>query len=98
MADLTYSVDALASLGRSMKRLAHDIRDDGDVAHVDIAHLSHPRVVMALIDFGDDWDDKRDSLAKHLDSVGGLAAESADTFSEVDRRLADEALEKLKTT
>ena len=53
---------------------------------------------MALVDFGDDWDDKRDSLAKHLDSVGGLAAESADTFSEVDRKLADEALEKLKTT
>ena len=96
MADLSYSVDLLESLGSSLTSLAGSMKDDSAIAALGIEELCCARVVDAVQSFRDDWDDKRELLATKVDNVGTLAGEAARGFSEADQELADQVKDILE--
>lgn len=93
---LKYASDQLADLGSHLEQLAGDLRSDGRLGHVDKYDVVMESVIDAIADFADDWEDKREELAKNVESVGKLATEAADTFTAADQDLADKAAEILE--
>lgn len=96
MSDLTYSVDALTSLGSRLDELAGRLERDGSLGHVSVDDVARPEVVEAIEDFAHDWNDRRESLAKQISSVGELATKAAEAFSEADEELASKVREILE--
>lgn len=93
MSDLAYSITALTNLGTGLANLAGDLRSDGGLDNVSVEQVNSQRVVDAIDDFADDWDDNRESLARSIESIGKLASKAAETFADADRQLATEVRE-----
>ena len=93
MSDLSYSADALTSLGSQLDALAGRLERDGNLGTVSIDDVARPEVVEALQDFAGDWNDRRESLAQRIAAVGELASKAAQTFTEADEELAAKARE-----
>lgn len=96
MSDLTYSVDALSSLGSRLDDLSGRLQRDGSLDSVTVDDVARSEVVDALHDFAGDWNDKREALAHRIQAVGQLASKAAQTFTEADEELAKKARDILE--
>lgn len=97
MSDLTYSISALENLGTGLADLAADLRSDGGLDHVTTEQVNSQRIVDALDNFADDWDDKRETLARSIESIGEMATTAAEGFADADAQLAAEVREAFET-
>lgn len=88
MSDLSYSLLELTGLGRQLHGLADALAGTTSATRWNPEEVGHRLVADALDDFAGSWDDKRNRLTTSLHSVGEMAAGSADTFRDVDDRLA----------
>lgn len=95
---VSYSLARLRSLGRDIDAIVQAFEGKADQVRFDIDDLGHERVVRALRDAHDDWDDKREVLVTKLSSLRDMAVSSADTFEQVDEDLARKILDAMTET
>jgi predicted nucleic acid-binding Zn-ribbon protein len=93
---VSYSLARLRSLGSDIDALVRAFEGKADQVRYDLDDLGHERVVRALDDAHDDWDDKREVLVTKLSSLRDMAVSSADTFEQVDEDLARKILEAME--
>ncbi len=92
MGDLEYAVADLRALGKRLHSLRDGLASDGPLCHVDKYDVNSRHVIDALNEFANDWDDKREGLAKSLGSLGDMVTKAADSFTAVDEDLAKKVL------
>lgn len=85
-----YSLDLLADLGGDLSGLADALDGRAESTRWEAGDLGHRRVVDALEEFADSWDDKRELLTRSLRSLGDMASSTAETFEDLDVRTARE--------
>lgn len=96
MSDLQVATDELRTLGGRLEQLNTDLKSQDGKADYGRAQLGHERVVNAMEEFRDNWDDNRDHLADKLGKLSELAIETADGFEEADRELAKEIIKAME--
>ena len=64
MGDLEYAVADLRALGKRLHSLRDGLASDGPLCHVDKYDVNSRHVIDALNEFANDWDDKREGLAR----------------------------------
>lgn len=90
MSDLEVATDELRALGGRLDQLGGELKSQDGNADYGTSELGHHKVVDAMEEFRDNWDDNRDHLADKLDKLGEHATETADGFDEADAELASE--------
>jgi hypothetical protein len=90
MGDLEIAIDEVKQLGTRLKDLADDLKSGDGKKSYDVDELGHHKVIDAMEEFHGNWNDNRDHLADKLSTLGDLAVETADTFTEADEDLARE--------
>ena len=94
MGNLEYNASELDGLGRRLTRIHSDLENEKQLKRYDRDDVGHQRVASAIDHFVDDWDDKRNRLAKSVGQLGEMSSTSAQTFTDADRDLAETLLEK----
>lgn len=90
MGDLQVATDELRTLGRRLEQLSGQLKSQDGNADYGRSELGHHKVIGAMEEFRDNWDDNRDHLADKLSKLGELADQTAEGFEEADRELAKE--------
>jgi len=94
--ELRYNYDTLMSASRTLGQISKDFGDAGRKAD-EVAKLVGDSgtaidLSRAIRSFADAWDDKRAKLMERIDSLAEVTKGVAETFNEVDTKLA-QALE-----
>jgi hypothetical protein len=89
MADLEYSIDLLDGFGGRLVTLGKSMKDDKALDDLGRDELGHQRLVDAVQDFNDHWDDNRELVGNKVENLGKMASQSAEAFTEADKKLAD---------
>lgn len=88
MADLTYNSGDLSVLGDQLADITTRLKDDGRLKNYDRNDVAHRKVIDAIDDFVNDWDDKRKKLTEKVEALAEMAKKSDEEFTKADLELA----------
>jgi hypothetical protein len=94
--DLQYSIDLLDGFGGRLVTLGTSMKDDKALDDLGADDLGHQRLVDAVRDFNDAWDDNRELVGTKVENLGQMASQSAEAFTEADQELADKVADILE--
>lgn len=90
MSDLTADLDRIREFSKSLKRIHREFTQEADPADdYGISDLGSQTVLDAFDEFGSNWKIHREELAERLKKLYGVTKRTADTFDEVDHKLAE---------
>jgi len=89
MPDLVVDVEGLRRLAQSLAMVKEGLEDTRATIDRNESALGSAKVVDALSEFEDNWDDGRGRVVKNIEGVVGPVEESAAAYEQTDQDLAD---------
>lgn len=94
--DIEIATDNLRGLATKLSGMHADLMSTDAKAGYSTSTLAHHKVVGAMEEFRDNWNDNRKYVADKLNKLSELADQTAEGFEQVDQKLAQEINEAMK--
>lgn len=95
-ADLKVNVDLLVESESRLRKIKKEFKNLDNHRDDMREHWGSGDIAGAMDEFVDNWDDYRESLLTHVDTVGKLIKDTIDGFTGLDAELAKELRKKEK--